>query len=144
MIAQRNLSADQVRYAVDHGEFGNDVLEANRNVAVVMTQSWCLQWVFMKRWIEREAEIGPEAATTPPGEPSILVFVLVYDTEPFFREFLGFKERHFGNAQVPYVRYYRDGKLLQESNYLPRKRFVGVFTAGADAENAAGDETPVG
>jgi len=35
-----------------------------------------------------------------------------------------FKENAFGNDQVPYVRYYRDGKLAHESNYIDKGGFL--------------------
>jgi hypothetical protein len=55
------------------------------------------------------------------------VFVLVYDAVDYFDRFRRFKEDVYGNHQVPYVRYYSDGRLVNETNYVSRRRFLKAF-----------------
>jgi hypothetical protein len=45
-----------------------------------------------------------------------------YDIEPWenldSEAFMTFKEETFGNREIPYVRYYRNGSFSRESNYI--------------------------
>ena len=52
------------------------------------------------------------------------VYVFVYDDSPVFDEFLAFKESVWGNNLIPYIRYYRRGRLRSESNYLSPEAFL--------------------
>ncbi|HPE36119.1 MAG TPA: hypothetical protein PK625_03150 [Spirochaetales bacterium] len=108
----KRLTEDQCRAAMETRDFGLDVRGAGETVAVVLTQSWCPQWVAMRSWLDAaERDSGSE------------VFLLEYDLEPFFDEFMEFKETVFGNRSVPYVRYYRNGVLISDSNYLSKDGF---------------------
>lgn len=122
MIILKKLTEEQIRAAMARGEFADDVIPPKRNVAVLMTQSWCGQWLIMQHWLAKEARKGADHDSL-----EIDLFVLEYDQEPHFAEFLAFKEQVFGNTYVPYLRFYRDGRLVKESNYLPKSAFFAVF-----------------
>lgn len=107
------MSPQQARDAVEKGEFGRDIVEAADKVAVVLTQSWCPQWHEMRRFAA--------------GFQEAAVFFLEYDKTDFFDEFRGFKEETFGNDEIPYVRYYRSGKLVAQSNAVPEEQFRSNF-----------------
>jgi hypothetical protein len=104
--------------AVENGEFGASVTGAAPAVAVVLTQSWCSQWAWMRSYLAIAGEV--------PGRE---VFWVEYDQEPFYERFMAFKEESWGNREIPYVRYYRDGRLVRESNYVDAATF-GRFMAG--------------
>lgn len=110
------LSKDQCLAAIAAGEFGKDILGAAPRVAVVLTQGWCPQWIHLRRKLEGLAA---------PDDPA--VFWVEYDTEPFFDEFMNWKEDFLGNREVPYIRYYRDGALVAESNYTDIPGFLARF-----------------
>ncbi|MFP4705759.1 MAG: hypothetical protein ACLFMV_13210 [Spirochaetaceae bacterium] len=57
MTKRTRLTDEQVRYAMQHGEFGEDVRGASENVAVILTQSWCPQWASMVKRFE-EANVA--------------------------------------------------------------------------------------
>ena len=38
-----------------------------------------------------------------------------------------FKETHFGNYEIPYIRYYKNGTLVSESNYTTSADFLARF-----------------
>ena len=99
------------------GEFGDDVIRSARCIAVVMSQSWCPQWTAVDRWMN-----------TLPAEAEISIFSVVYDNEPYFEEFMRFKETVFRNHQVPYIRYYIDGRLVKETNYTSKDFFLKAFS----------------
>lgn len=103
-------------------ELPDEVTNASQHVAVVLTQGWCPQWTMMKRYLE-----GMEQEAT---ELDLTVFTLIYDGVDYFDEFRDFKEAVWQNYQIPYVRYYTDGTLVAESNYVPARRFLGQFADG--------------
>ncbi|MDR1388385.1 MAG: hypothetical protein LBJ31_00215 [Treponema sp.] len=91
--------------------------------ALILTQSWCAQWKAMKAYLSQV-----EAAC-----PGAKIFYVEYDIEEWKTldngAFMGFKENHFNNRQVPYVRYYRDSVCTGESNYVSREGFIAKLTA---------------
>jgi hypothetical protein len=103
----RKLSGEDCLDAIREGEFGPGVTGAADAVAVVLTQSWCPQWSWMRSYLD-----------SMPADAGSEVFWVEYDLEDFFEPFMEFKESSLGNDQVPYVRYYRGGKLAAESNYI--------------------------
>lgn len=119
METAQKLTPGQIDYAIENGEFPPEVILSAENVAVVLTQGWCPQWSHMAQWI---LSLEPE--------DSIRVYYTVYDEEPYFERFMDFKETVFGNRQIPYVRYYRGGKLVKESNYISKSLFLSVFAPG--------------
>ncbi len=55
MIHIISLSDDDCLYAIEQKEFSDAILNAGENVAVVMSQDWCPQWLQMKRFLNDEA-----------------------------------------------------------------------------------------
>ncbi|OHD65862.1 MAG: hypothetical protein A2176_03360 [Spirochaetes bacterium RBG_13_51_14] len=79
-----------------------------------MTQDWCPLWTAMKSWIySLEEGCG--------------LYELIYNRVEYFNEFRRFKESKWGNGLIPYIRYYVDGKLVRESNYVTKDQFVNNF-----------------
>lgn len=103
------ITKEQAVYAVEKGELEDSVTGSCRIVVAVFTQDWCPQWVDMKRWI---GEIDVEFD----------LYELVYNKVDYYREFMSFKERKWGNYDVPYLRIYKDGILSKETNYMGRSR----------------------
>lgn len=116
---KEKLDEARCRAAMAGGEFPPEVRGAAPRVAIVLTQSWCPQWHWMKGYLDAIA-----------AEPDTAVFWLEYDREKYFEEFRNFKEDLFGNREIPYVRYYRDGMLVRESNYIDRSGFMRLLGAG--------------
>lgn len=112
MLIRREITADQAMTAMRNGEFGSDIIGAGRFVAVVLTQGWCSQWHYLNAGFARLEAAGE------PAQYDIHLFTLVYDEEEYFFEFLRFKETVFGNDIIPYIRYYRDGVFVDDSNYV--------------------------
>lgn len=98
---------------MESGEFSSALRGSHPRVAIVLTQSWCSQWIWMNRYLESASE-GEDRA----------VYWIEYDRECFFDEFMHFKEETFGNRSIPYVRYYRNGVFARESNYIDRGGFL--------------------
>ncbi|OHD80429.1 MAG: hypothetical protein A3J97_05020 [Spirochaetes bacterium RIFOXYC1_FULL_54_7] len=111
------LSAAQCGHAIAKGDFGPEVIASAPRVAVVLTQSWCPQWVMMRMWLDR-AEKDADAT----------VFLVEYDKEDYFEDFMAFKEDMLGNRSVPYIRYYRDGVFTGDGNFIGKDGFVAKLT----------------
>jgi len=120
MLTLLDLPDDAALAAIDEGEFPESII-GRGNVAVVMTQNWCPDWFWMRHWLHKLSR--SENATTP----SIRVYVLIYNRKPYFADFMRHKERRFGNGLIPYVRCYKDGRYLRDSNQIRPDAFVSIF-----------------
>jgi hypothetical protein len=113
----RKLTKDECLSAVELGEFEPGLTSSAEAVAIVLTQSWCPQWSWMRSYLE-----------ALPADPAREVLWVEYDREDFFEPFMRFKESSFRNDQVPYVRYYRDGVLAAESNFIDKGGFLRLLS----------------
>ena len=111
-----------LEYAINNGEFSRDIIASSFHVAVILTQSWCPQWLFMKHYLKKLEKMN-EA-----GEKVPIVFFVEYDRSSLFEKFRIFKEDILGNDLVPYVRYYRDGCFIDSSNYVSLPGFLACFS----------------
>ena len=114
MNAIQTLTKDQLDALLSEGEFPESVRLAAPKVVVIMTQDWCGQWANM-------------AAYLPDFVDQAAIFTVEYNLLPDFERIMTFKEEVFNNGQVPYVRFYRDGKLVRHSNWLPRGSFAAML-----------------
>jgi len=110
--------------AIDRGELPDEVIGSAEKVAVVLSQDWCPQWGAMERWIN-DLEGGDSSSAV-----AIDVYQLLYNREDYFQQFLRFKENVWQNRTIPYVRYYRKGRFIGDSNYVTREEFLAVFSSG--------------
>jgi len=97
------------------GEFGDDIIASKPCVAVILTQSWCPQWQGMKSEIDAI------------DDPDIDVWLFVYDRSPLFDFFLEFKENVLQNDEIPYIRYYKDGIFVRDSNVVSQDMFLNIL-----------------
>jgi hypothetical protein len=121
MIKRRSLTREQAEHAMGEGEFGPDVASAGPNVAVLLSQDWCSQYIALNKSIDELA------AGSDPAHPDVIVFELLYNRVDYFEAFMRFKETRWRNYEVPYVRYYRGGRLVGESNYVGPEGFLRFF-----------------
>lgn len=122
MLALKKFTPDQLEFAIENGEFPGEVRSSAPWVACLTTQSWCPQWVFMRNWFRRmqEDEESTEGLR-------IDVYELEYDKLPNFSQFRAFKEEVWNSWEVPYLRYYGDGELIDESNFVSTVKFLEIF-----------------
>jgi len=119
MIRRLELTGEQASFAMRQGEFGEEVRAASHLVAGVLTQDWCGQWAAMDGYLAEMGSRHPELDLT--------IFLLEYNRADYFQEFLKFKEQVLGNRVIPYVRYYRDGSLVAQSNYVSERQFLSFL-----------------
>jgi hypothetical protein len=116
MIKKHTLTKDQVLYAIQNSEFDNEVLSSEDKVVIVMTQDWCPQWHNMNNWIyslEVEEDIG--------------IYEFIYNKSDYFNEFMLHKESVWKNRDIPYLRYYKASKLINDTNYKNQKAFLEIL-----------------
>ena len=118
VIVRNEITETQAKSAISQGEFGEDIRLAADRVAVVLTQGWCPQWSDLKRTLS-SLEKDPALDGAKPQ-----VFELVYNKVAYSAEFMAFKENTFNNYEIPYVRYYKNGELVDESNWVSKKGFL--------------------
>ncbi len=116
MINKKLIQKDQAMYAIANGEFENTLVASKSRVIIILTQDWCSQWVDMKGWV-----YGVEA------DEDIDIYELEYNKVDYFNEFMNFKESQWGNYNVPYLRFYKDGILVNETNYIRENEFVEII-----------------
>jgi hypothetical protein len=127
MLHRKQLNEEHAKAWMRGEELDPAVRGDGANVAVVLTQGWCPQWVSMNVWLNFMEKRGR------PKNLDITVYEFIYDRVPFFDEFRRFKESDLGNAEIPYLLYYREGKLLGTSNYVTSRDFVGRFERAAQS-----------
>jgi hypothetical protein len=118
MIVRKPLTRAQAEHAMRHGEFDDTVTAAAPKVAVVLSQDWCGQWAAMDHYLYELSETKGE------GDGDLAVFHLLYNNVDYSQAFLRFKEGVWRNALIPYVRYYRNGRLVGESNFVSQGQFL--------------------
>ena len=123
MIRRNEITRAQAMAAIEHGELPDEVIGSGENVAVVLTQDWCSQWSAMERWI------GDLEGDDSSCDVTIDVYHLLYNRKDYFKQFLSFKENVWQNRTIPYVRYYRKGRFIRDSNYVTREEFLAVFSS---------------
>jgi hypothetical protein len=112
----RKLTREECLAAARDGEFAPELVGAAPAVAIVMTQSWCSQWAWMRSYLSALPDSGGAE-----------IFWVEYDLEDFFEDFMRFKEDVFGNDLVPYVRYYRGGAPVAQSNFIDKGGFLRLL-----------------
>jgi hypothetical protein len=117
MVMKRKiLSKEQALRAIQNLEFSEDVTSSNKKVAVVMTQDWCSEWMGMKRWMDSMEDIK-----------GLDIYELIYNTVDYYNDFLQLKEKAWKNDLIPYIRYYADGVLIHQSNYIKKEDFLKIL-----------------
>jgi len=122
------ITEAEARYAMAHGEFSAELRNSAPSVAIILTQSWCPQWRFMKAYLPQvDAQLNGVGGTEQGAPKHTNIYYLEYDLESWYEEFLPFKENTFQNWDVPYIRYYHNGRLTGESNFIADKGFISAL-----------------
>ncbi|MFP4643552.1 MAG: hypothetical protein ACLFM0_04285 [Spirochaetales bacterium] len=121
MFYVNELTDEQARRVLDDQELPEDLRNASRCTALVATQDWCPDWHAVNRWLSKYSKKGL------PEDVDVTIYTVEYNKLPFFDAFRAMKERTWQNFFVPYIRYYVDGELVDESNRVGVDRFVTTF-----------------
>ncbi|MDC7223193.1 MAG: hypothetical protein PQJ60_05585, partial [Spirochaetales bacterium] len=78
-----SLSDKDLEHAVSQGDFSDEILKSHERVAIVLTQSWCPQWMMMRHWLSRMEE-------------DLHIYFAEYERMDSYHSFMYFKENSFG------------------------------------------------
>jgi len=110
----RTLTDEQIHKTIAAGEFPDEILSSAEKVVVVLTQDWCPDWHAMETFLPQYTEAAH-------------IYVLNYNKHPEFETIMAFKEDVFNNREIPYLRYYFQGRFIVATNQLPRQTFEAML-----------------
>lgn len=116
MVNKKLINKEQAKYAIENGEFDKNIIASKDKVIVIMTQDWCPQWMALKCWIY-EMETNED----------VDIYELEYNKTDYFDEFMNFKEDRWNSHNVPYLRFYKAGNLIEETNYIDKERLTEIL-----------------
>jgi len=116
MINRILIQKNQAINAIENGEFENSIIASKNSVVIILTQDWCPQWMDMKSWIY-DLKIDTD----------VDIYELEYNTTDYSEDFMKFKENNLGNHYVPYLRFYKQGVLANETNYIDKTQFIDII-----------------
>jgi hypothetical protein len=117
MIKLKDLGPDEIEEAIRNKEFNSRIISSNKKVIVILSQDWCSQWSFMERYLKemKDSEIKTDDYS---------FYIFIYNKSVHYDEFLNMKENDWSNREIPYLRYYQNGKLVKESNYVGKDTII--------------------
>jgi hypothetical protein len=111
------INAEQVKNAVKNGEFESEVIKSKGKVVLIMTQDWCPQWHDLRSWVYNVDSYN-----------DIDIYELEYNKVDYGEELQNLKENQWDNSNLPYLRFYKNGKLVKETNYISKQEFIKIVT----------------
>jgi hypothetical protein len=112
----KKLSDDHVLEVIKTGEFSPDITHSKKKVVIILTQDWCPDWKSMKEWLDLLDDTI-----------DIDICELIYNKSEYFQNCLELKENKWNNSLIPYLRYYVNGVLIKESNYVTKEEFLKIL-----------------
>ncbi|MFW6387769.1 MAG: hypothetical protein ACOC0B_00710 [bacterium] len=121
MLTINELTEEQARRTLDEQELPEELRTSSKFSALMATQDWCPDSSAVSRWMKKHARKGL------PEDIDVTVYTVHYNKLPFFDEFREMKEQVWQNFFIPYIRYYQDGSLIDESNRVSADDFFATF-----------------
>lgn len=118
MLTIKHMTDDDLQYIIGNKDISEEIKKYSENVLTIFTQDWCKDWEMLNREIEKNLN------TT---QYDITIFLSAYNHSKHFDNFRDFKETHWANNFIPYLRYYKNGELIKETNQLPLMRVLKTF-----------------
>jgi hypothetical protein len=115
-VKRKKLSGDQVLEVIKTGEFSPDIIASKNKVVIILTQDWCPDWKNMREWLDSLDDTI-----------DIDICELIYNKSEHFDHWLELKENRWKNSLIPYLRYYVNGVLIRESNYVTKEEFLKIL-----------------
>ena len=118
MITFKTIDDREMQNIIDTKEVSDDIKKSAENVLVVCTQDWCGDW----KSLERELKSNEDKSHI-----DITIYICMYNQSSLYESFMNFKENVWNNDLIPYLRYYKNGSFIKDSNHLPFQRLIKVF-----------------
>lgn len=118
------LTEDQVLEFVQSEDALTKLAHSDDYVALIMTQDWCPQWHAMEKYLAKVS-----AQQNDKDQKSTTIYWTSYNKLNAFETIMKYKESQWKNEEVPYVRYYHNGTLVGESNFVSRFIFTDMLNS---------------
>ncbi len=113
MAEMKLLEDKEALRVLEKGDFSPEFLGEGSRILIVLTQSWCPDWFMQRQFLLEMAE-----------RPQLKIYFLEYDKVNYSKEFRKFKEDHFKNNFVPYLRFYKDGQFDWDTNFASSEEIL--------------------
>lgn len=123
MITLKELESSDLLEAMEEGEFSEKIRTSAALVVIILSQGWCGEWKILYKRLQKVA--GWDQS----HRPDIDIWWVLYDRLSIMENFMEFKERAWKNKKIPYLRYYREGKLVDTSNFVMEKELFAILGA---------------
>lgn len=121
MITLKELEVSDLLEAMGAGEFSEKIRTSAACVVIILSQGWCGEWKILYKRLQKVADRDQS------HRPDIDVRWALYDRLSIMDEFREFKEKVWENGKIPYLRYYRDGELIDTSNFVMEKELFAIL-----------------
>lgn len=118
MLTFKTIKDSDMKAIIEMRELPESIKNSSENVLMIFTQDWCGDW----HGLNRELLANEQTSSI-----DITIFVCMYNQSGLYESFMKFKETVWKNALIPYLRYYKNGTFIKDSNHLPFQRLVRVF-----------------
>lgn len=118
MLTFKTIDEKEMQIIIDTKEVSDNIKNASENVLAIFTQDWCGDW----KGLERELN-----ANENNSDIDITIFICMYNQTSLYEPFMNFKETVWKNALIPYLRYYKNGSFVKDTNHLPFQRLIKAF-----------------
>lgn len=108
------LSDEDLLNTIENKEFDRKITTSKSTVLIILTQSWCPQWLALKSYLNKI-------------DLDIDIYYSLYNKSNYFDKFRTFKENIFKNDQVPYLRFYLNGVFKKDSNYISQNSLEKII-----------------
>lgn len=117
MLTFYNMSDEEMLETAQTKEMPASLLAKSKNVIAIFTQDWCPDWHRTERDFKSKEKYSED----------ILVCIAIYNTSKYSEEVMTFKENVWKNGLIPYIRCYKEGKFVRDSNAMAFERIVKAF-----------------
>ncbi|WP_295158946.1 hypothetical protein [uncultured Brachyspira sp.] len=117
MLIFKDIDDKEMQNIIDTKEVSDNIKKDAENVLAVFTQDWCGDWNNLKRELDANKD----------NSIDITIFICMYNQSPLYEPFMNFKETVWNNGLIPYLRYYKNGSFIKDTNHLPFQRLIKAF-----------------
>ncbi|WP_295162292.1 hypothetical protein [uncultured Brachyspira sp.] len=118
MLTFKTIDEKEMQNIIDTKEISDNIKNDSENVIAIFTQNWCGDWKGLQR------ELNANEKTCP---IDITIYVCLYNESSLYESFMNFKETVWNNDLIPYLRYYKNGSFIKDTNHLPFQRLIKIF-----------------
>ena len=118
MLTFKTIDEKEMQNIIGTKEVSDDIKKSAENVIAIFTQDWCGDWKGLDRELKANEEKSPI---------DITIYICMYNQTSLYEPFMNFKETVWNNGLIPYLRYYKNGSFVKDTNHLPFQRLIKAF-----------------